>query len=108
MSRIEPYVELQTPENPAVIQFLESCERGDLSRVQEQVRDREPSDGSLTHGLNKAAKGDHVETMRYLLQNGAIIDAGTVQGTRSPAGFQVLIDHGFTVNADMLGRVPLM
>lgn len=108
MPRIKPYIELKSPRDPVVQEFLESCEQGNLSLVQEQIQHRRSSDGSLTHGLNKAAKGDYVETMRYLVQNGATIDSVTVGQTRSPAGFQVLIDHGFTVHDDMYGEVPLM
>lgn len=62
----------------------------------------------LTYGLIEAAKGDHVETMRYLLHHGATIQATTISKTRSSAGFQVLIDHGFSVNEDLHSEVPLM
>ncbi|KAL1983719.1 hypothetical protein VTN96DRAFT_9975 [Rasamsonia emersonii] len=62
-----------------------------------------------SHGLMAAAEADHVETMRCLLEHGAVIDEPTVFRTRSPAAFQVLMDYGFGVNDPLSwGLVPLI
>ncbi|KAL2004898.1 hypothetical protein VTN00DRAFT_3171 [Thermoascus crustaceus] len=102
-------VELTNRNDPTLEPFLEACRQGDLPRVQAQVEHLDRKDGSLTHGLRTAAKVDHVETMRRLLEHGAIMDQSVVFGTRSPSGFQVLINHGFRVNDPMgWGYCPLM
>lgn len=102
-------VPLTNRHDPTLQPFLEACRQDDLASVQAQIIHRDHHDGSLTHGLLAAAEADHVETMRCLLEHGAVIDEPTVSRTRSPAGFQVLMGYGFGVNdALSWGMVPLM
>lgn len=47
MSVVETYVELKKPRDPIVQRFLESCGQGDISQVQAQLENSEPSHGAL-------------------------------------------------------------
>lgn len=55
-----------------------SCRQGDLVRVKELLLHNNPTDGSQTLGLRDAATNNHIEVMRFLLENYVIIDRTTL------------------------------
>ncbi|OJJ77415.1 hypothetical protein ASPBRDRAFT_202394 [Aspergillus brasiliensis CBS 101740] len=92
--------------------FLESCRRGDLARDKEYQEGATALDPELlTMGLREAARGDHIETMRYLLHAGANAQSPTVvDEVHSPEALQALLDHGLTFQTQLypLNIVPLV
>ncbi|GKZ36056.1 hypothetical protein AbraIFM66950_006931 [Aspergillus brasiliensis] len=92
--------------------FLESCRHGDLAGVKDQQKEAMALDQELlTMGLREAARGDHIETMRYLLRAGAKAQSPTVvDEVHSPAAVQALLDHGLTFETQLypLNTVPLV
>ncbi|GKZ22336.1 hypothetical protein AbraIFM66951_007969 [Aspergillus brasiliensis] len=92
--------------------FLESCRHGDLAGVKDHQKEATALDQELlTMGLREATRGNHIETMRYLLHAGANPQSPTVvDEVHSPEAVQALLDHGLTFQTQLypLNTVPLV
>lgn len=86
-------MELKNPRDPSFPPFLDACKECNLTLVQSLVKDRDPSDGSLTFGLRFAFGADRIDIARCLLDHRAIIDVDTVERIKSLAGFQLLLEY---------------
>ncbi|OCK73182.1 ankyrin, partial [Lepidopterella palustris CBS 459.81] len=95
--------------DPTLPAFLAACTAGDLELVKRLAQGRDPNDDSLIYGAKYAGKADHVDVLRYLLDNGASWDnMDVISSVNSIAAFEVLVDHGFDVNQVLpFGDVPL-
>jgi hypothetical protein len=92
---------LRNPNDPSLPSFLEACKVGGRELVKNLAQTRDRADGSLTLGLTKAAEADNVAVVLYLLESGARWDAYTLQGAKSIEVFEVLFNHGFTMNDNL-------
>jgi hypothetical protein len=91
--------------------FLKSCRHGDLAQVKEHQKAKALDQEILTLGLKEAARGDHIETMRYLLNAGAKPQSPTVvDEVHSAEAVKALLDNGLTFETQLhpLGTVPLV
>ncbi|KAF4333316.1 ankyrin repeat domain protein [Fusarium beomiforme] len=90
---------------PDFVAFLCACREGDLSTVESIVTSQTRSPLFLHHGLLDALKNGKIGIARYLLQSGTPISRKTPEIIlRAPADqqvalFQLLTEHGWTVNA---------
>lgn len=92
---------LRNPYDPSLPSFLEACKAGGRELVKNLAQTRDGTDGSLTLGLTKAAEADNVAVVLYLLENGARWDTNTLQRAKSIEVFEVLLNHGFTMNDNL-------
>ncbi|KAG5744579.1 hypothetical protein H9Q72_013471 [Fusarium xylarioides] len=89
---------------PDLMNFLSACREGDLSTVQTVISSQSRSPLYLHKGLLKALENGKVDIFRYLLRSGAPVTHTTPETIlRAPedkqiALFQVLTEHGWTVN----------
>ncbi|TVY74912.1 Ankyrin repeat domain-containing protein 17 [Fusarium oxysporum f. sp. cubense] len=89
---------------PDFVNFRSACREGDLSTVKSIVSSQSRSPLYLHEGLDDALKNGKVGVSRFLLQSRAPIKRATPAAVlRAPADkqvalFQVLIEHGWTVN----------
>ncbi|PWY65919.1 ankyrin [Aspergillus eucalypticola CBS 122712] len=91
--------------------FLESCRHGDLAQVKKHQEAKALDREVLTMGLREAAQGDHIDTMRHLLNAGAKPQSpSVVDEVHSAEAVKVLLDHGLTFEARLypLNTVPLV
>lgn len=89
---------LRNPNDPSLPSFLEACKAGSRELVKNLAQTRDGTDGSLTLGLTKAAEADNVAVVLYLLESGVRWDTYTLQRAKSIEVFEVLFNHGFTMN----------
>ncbi|RYC78260.1 hypothetical protein BFJ63_vAg18866 [Fusarium oxysporum f. sp. narcissi] len=91
-------------DGPDLVNFRSACREGDLSTIKSIVSSQSLSPLDLRKGLDDALKNGKVGVSRFLLQSGAPIKPATPAAVlRAPADkqvalFQVLIEHGWTVN----------
>ncbi|GKU14842.1 unnamed protein product [Fusarium langsethiae] len=89
---------------PDFVDFQSACREGDLSTIESIVSSQSRSPLYLHEGLDDALKNGKVDVLRFLLQSGApMIRVTSAAVLRAPvdkqvALFQVLIEHGWTVN----------
>ncbi|RBR15598.1 uncharacterized protein FIESC28_07239 [Fusarium coffeatum] len=89
---------------PDFVNFRSACREGDLSTVKSIVSSQARSQLYLYKGLDGALRNGKVDVSRFLLQSGAPITRATpavvlkAPADKQVALFQVLMDHGWTVN----------
>ncbi|PYH73166.1 ankyrin repeat domain-containing protein [Aspergillus vadensis CBS 113365] len=91
--------------------FLKSCRYGDLAQVKKHQEAKALDREVLTMGLREAAQGDHIDTMRHLLNAGAKPQSpSVVDGVHSAEAVKALLDHGLTFETRLhpLNTVPLV
>lgn len=67
-----------------------------------------PENDTPSEALARAASADQVDVVRDLLEQGAEIDNTTRMSARSPAVWQLLLDHGVEINAYPSAYTPLL
>ncbi|GLB00254.1 hypothetical protein AtubIFM57143_009300 [Aspergillus tubingensis] len=91
--------------------FLESCRHGDLAQIKKHQEAKALDREVLTMGLREAAQGDHIDTMRHLLNAGAKPQSpSVVDEVHSAEAVKALLDHGLTFETQLhpLNTVPLV
>ncbi|RAH52298.1 ankyrin [Aspergillus piperis CBS 112811] len=91
--------------------FLESCRHGDLAQVKKHQEAKALDREVLTMGLREAAQGDHIDTMRHLLNAGAKPQSpSVVDEVHSVEAVKALLEHGLTFETRLhpLNTVPLV
>lgn len=67
-----------------------------------------PEDDTPDQALARAASNDNIDVVRDLLQQGVEIDSRTRMCARSPAVWQLLLDHGAEINPYPSDHTPLL
>lgn len=73
-----------------------------------QVRATLNEDDTPDQALARAASNDNIDVVRDLLQQGVEIDSRTRMCARSPAVWQLLLDHGAEINPYPSDHTPLL
>ena len=67
-----------------------------------------PQDDTLAEALSRAASEDNINAVKDLLQQGVEISDETRRLARSPAVWQLLLDHGVEINPYPSAETPLL
>lgn len=93
-------------------QFAEVCGSGDFEKVAEIVDSESHSQEYLREGLCAAIDQKDVRIVDFLLKRGASIDLVDVPGAAASAKsipvFKLLLEHGWDINAPILGEFTLL
>ncbi|RGP71335.1 hypothetical protein FSPOR_3456 [Fusarium sporotrichioides] len=90
--------------SPEATSFFSACRAGDMPTIQSIVTSQPRTPVFLHRGLINALESGNVDVARYLLQSGAPISRQTPEivlkapADRQIAIFEVLLQHGWTVN----------
>ena len=67
-----------------------------------------PEDDTPAEALTRAASEDNIDAVKDLLQQGVEISNRTRRMARSPAVWQLLLDHGVEINPYPSAETPLL
>jgi hypothetical protein len=95
------FAQVQNPTDAFLSEFLHACESNDATSALQLAANCDA--GTLTYGLNRAVKGNHLDLVRNLLEVGAKWDAETIYlASRSLESVQWLVKSGFDVNTSLV------
>ena len=92
-------------------QFAQVCASGDFGKVAEIVDSGSYSQEYLTKGLCAAINQKDIRIVEFLLKRVASIDSSvptTAASVKSLPIFELLLEHGWDLNAPVLGEFTLL